>query len=311
MKKLLVALACAAMAGAASAQPILGNNAAYWQAKSACWASLGHAEDAQWDSRTARIALGNAQAIERALAGGTAGLSVAGETSIYSRKMWPSGVPNQGRPKWLTDLQVIEGAVEAYRARRCRTAHSACLEVAAESVWENMQESEGARWNHGRPEIDAALALASQAQADMEANCRAPMVATVPALPVALPPPPAPIVIQRTLAADVLFDFGSAKLTRKGREAVDALAAELAGAGVSAVAIAGHADRFGSRSSNITLSARRAQAVRVEMQSKIGPGEYHTTGLGDSSPVVTCEGKRSASVIACLAPNRRVEVEAK
>ena len=75
----------------------------------------------------------------------------------------------------------------------------------------------------------------------------------------------------------------------------------------------GHADRFGSDSYNQSLSERRAAAVKAYLLGKgIDANRIKTEGRGETQPVTKpgeCAGAKSAKVIACLQPDRRVNIE--
>ena len=43
----------------------------------------------------------------------------------------------------------------------------------------------------------------------------------------------------------------------------------------------------------------------------VDKAKIETLGLGEKQPVVQCEQKNRKELIACLAPNRRVEVQVK
>jgi len=80
------------------------------------------------------------------------------------------------------------------------------------------------------------------------------------------------------------------------------------------VLVTGHTDRIGSQAYNQKLSERRADAVRNYLVSKGVPRDkIETLGMGKTQPVpgVVCNMKAMKELIACLAPNRRVEVEVK
>jgi len=52
--------------------------------------------------------------------------------------------------------------------------------------------------------------------------------------------------------------------------------------------------------------------VRDYLVSKgIDKAKIETVGMGPKQPVVQCDQKNLKDLIACLAPNRRVEVEVK
>ena len=115
-----------------------------------------------------------------------------------------------------------------------------------------------------------------------------------------------------SLAADALFAFDSADLTDEGRSRLDQALASLPARQLEnkQIQITGHTDRIGAESYNQGLSERRAQAVRDYLVSKGLPADaISTQGLGAAKPVVGCEDERGASLIDCLAPNRRTEIE--
>jgi OOP family OmpA-OmpF porin len=76
------------------------------------------------------------------------------------------------------------------------------------------------------------------------------------------------------------------------------------------ITITGYTDRIGKPKYNQKLSERRANAVREYLVSKgIDGSRLKAVGQGEANPVVTCNQKKRSELIACLAPNRRVEVE--
>ena len=78
------------------------------------------------------------------------------------------------------------------------------------------------------------------------------------------------------------------------------------------VLVTGHTDRLGSDAYNQKLSVKRADAVRDYLVGKgVDKAKIETLGLGEKQPVVQCEQKNRKELIACLAPNRRVEVQVK
>jgi OOP family OmpA-OmpF porin len=122
-----------------------------------------------------------------------------------------------------------------------------------------------------------------------------------------------PVVQKVTFDADALFDFDKAVLRPEGKTALDAFVGQLGGVDVAAITAVGHTDRFGSNRYNQTLSERRAASVKDYLVAKgIQRGSVQTRGMGETQPVTKagdCLGRRSAKVIACLQPDRRVEVE--
>jgi len=130
------------------------------------------------------------------------------------------------------------------------------------------------------------------------------------------PPPPAPGVEKITLASKALFDFDKADLKPEGKAAIDReVISRLKDVNkLELVLVTGHTDRIGSQAYNQKLSERRANAVRDYLVSKgVARDKIETLGMGKTQPVpgVVCNQKALKELIACLAPNRRVEVEVK
>lgn len=113
------------------------------------------------------------------------------------------------------------------------------------------------------------------------------------------------------LSADVGFAFGSASLTPAGLGQLRQLALQLQQTSQpSTLQITGHTDRIGAAQANQHLSEQRAQAVRLALANFGVPSQsMHAKGLGDTQPVVFCDQAQQAALIACLAPNRRVEIQ--
>jgi len=144
-------------------------------------------------------------------------------------------------------------------------------------------------------------------------ECNPQPVAQNTAPPVLAAVAPQPVVQKVTFDADTLFDFDKAVLRPEGKTALDAFVGQLGGVDVAAITAVGHTDRFGSNSYNQTLSERRAASVKDYLVAKgVQPGSVQTRGMGETQPVTKigdCVGRRSAKVVACLQPDRRVEVE--
>ncbi|HVX03910.1 MAG TPA: OmpA family protein [Rhodanobacteraceae bacterium] len=128
----------------------------------------------------------------------------------------------------------------------------------------------------------------------------------------------APPEVERfTLSADALFAFDKWKLSDikpDGRAQLDALARKLVAAKVrdAHVHVIGYTDRLGGQAYNQTLSERRAATVRAYLVSRgVVEGHIDAEGRGEADPVKNCDDSSRAMLIACLAPNRRVVVEAK
>jgi OOP family OmpA-OmpF porin len=137
-----------------------------------------------------------------------------------------------------------------------------------------------------------------------------PVVVQAPEPAPAPPPPPTRI----TLSADSLFDFDQSTIKPQGRASLDKLAADLRGFHYDTIRVTGHTDRFGSHDYNMKLSTRRAEAVAAYLaQSGVSAGNISATGVDGADPVTApgdCKGsKPTPAVVACLQPDRRVEVE--
>ncbi len=133
---------------------------------------------------------------------------------------------------------------------------------------------------------------------------------TDPLPPAAAAPAPPSAHEPLRLSADTLFAFDSAELSASGRSALDALLRQARSAGrVQDIVVAGHTDRIGSDAYNLDLSHRRALAVRQYLIGQGIPAAAITAeGHGKAAPLVECPGGATGAVIACLAPNRRVEI---
>ena len=126
------------------------------------------------------------------------------------------------------------------------------------------------------------------------------------------PPPPPPARFEKvTLSATKLFAFDSDKLSADNTPQLDEIASALnANPSVDNVVITGYTDRLGSDKYNQKLSERRANAVKDYLVGKgVAANRLQAEGKGKANPVVQCNNKKRADLIACLEPNRRVEVE--
>lgn len=127
------------------------------------------------------------------------------------------------------------------------------------------------------------------------------------------PPAPAPAPLPEQplrLSADALFGFDSAKLSAEGQQAVQGILAQVREAAqVQSIRVTGYTDRIGSASYNQALSQRRADAVRTALvQGGVPAGSISAEGRGAAEPIVQCEQRNRRELIACLAPNRRVQI---
>jgi OOP family OmpA-OmpF porin len=128
---------------------------------------------------------------------------------------------------------------------------------------------------------------------------------------------PAPVIEKVDLSTDVLFAFDSATLKDAGKTKLDEIAQSAQGAEVDRVRIVGHADRIGSEQYNQELSQRRAESVKAYLaQNGASADRVDAEGVGKSAPVTGNEcdrmgpaRKANTKLVACLQPDRRVEIE--
>ncbi|MBT9465035.1 OmpA family protein [Hydrogenophaga sp.] len=145
------------------------------------------------------------------------------------------------------------------------------------------------------------------------------------------PPAPAPVVVQApppapvapavvpptrvSLSAESLFGFDASTVKPEGRAELDKFARDLSSANYQTVTVEGHTDRLGSDSYNQKLSEQRATAVKnyLVTSGKLDGSKISAVGKGETMPVTKpgdCKGtKRTAALVACLQPDRRVDVE--
>ncbi|QIQ22330.1 porin OmpA [Zophobihabitans entericus] len=116
------------------------------------------------------------------------------------------------------------------------------------------------------------------------------------------------------LNEDVLFGYNQSTLKAEGEEALNGLVSALTKINPSegAVVVIGHTDRIGSAAYNQKLSEQRAKTVMDYLVAKGIPSDLITAkGAGKSSPITgdKCNSLTGADLKACLAPDRRVEIE--
>lgn len=127
-----------------------------------------------------------------------------------------------------------------------------------------------------------------------------------------------------SFAANTLFGFDKDNLRPEGQAALDQLAGQLRDSGVQSVRVEGHTDFMGSEQYNQALSERRAQTVANYLVGRgVSSAKIAAVGLGESQARMTeaCQAevaklgkrvsaaKRRAALIACIEPDRRVDVK--
>jgi len=120
----------------------------------------------------------------------------------------------------------------------------------------------------------------------------------------------APTQTHWSLATDALFAFGRASFSpNQPHVQLEQLATMLTRRQITAVRLVGYTDRLGSPQTNLALSRRRAETVRDYLVVRgVPPDVFSVEGRGEADPLVHCPNRKGAQLIACLAPNRRVEV---
>lgn len=108
------------------------------------------------------------------------------------------------------------------------------------------------------------------------------------------------------------FDFDKYDLKESEKHKLHIVAEAIKYHKLSSVKIVGYTDRIGTDSYNHKLSLKRAHTVATYLNSlvELNSSIVEIRGLGKSDQVKECHGiKHRKSLIECLAPNRRVELE--
>jgi OmpA-OmpF porin, OOP family len=237
----------------------------------------------------------------------------------------------------LADMEAGRASadVEARETQYCSQAERACAEVRQEHA--NHEEAQFG-WRHARPYHSIAQDLSRQAKVK-EQSCvlakaaePAPVViaASTPpvspspvspvlAAPVAALPAAAPVVITKlVLLSDTLFAFNrfeAQDLSSHGKARLVDLAQRIsaipaADAARYTVKITGFADRLGNAAYNTQLSEKRAQTVREQLRlAGVGAVQMVTAAGPWNSNADSCKSVDRKQEIACLATDRRVEIE--
>lgn len=126
-----------------------------------------------------------------------------------------------------------------------------------------------------------------------------------------------------SLSAKTLFGFDKDILRPEAQENLNALAQRLGQTNVETVRVEGHTDFMGSEQYNQALSERRANVVANYLVNRgVSSSKISAAGLGESQAqmTATCEAevanlgkkvskaKRREALIACIEPDRRVDV---
>ena len=94
---------------------------------------------------------------------------------------------------------------------------------------------------------------------------------------------------------------------------LDDLVLQINGAQYDQIMLTGHADRIGNAAYNQKLSERRATSVKNYLVEKqIPAARVSASGVGETQPVTQasdCARVKLPKLVACLQPDRRVDVE--
>lgn len=211
---------------------------------------------------------------------------------------WETPLVNHAE-KLRPDLWVRYDALKQSPGFSCAAQQTACAEVELVHAGNEIHD---AGWRHAKPYVQIAEDLTGGAEKSA-ASC-------VPPTPMK----PAAALEKITLSADALFRFdksGTDDLLPKGRAELDALAQKLAAGQVTvqSITVTGYTDRLGSAAYNQRLSQARANTVKHYLQTHGVTAPITADGRGMQDQVAACTGvKPRAALIACLQPNRRVEV---
>ena len=198
----------------------------------------------------------------------------------------------------------------------CSQAERACQEVAQ---YHAEHEEKQFGWRHARPYHAIAQDLGRAATA-RQASCKVQIAAIAPtviAQPLAQTPQPPQTITKLIIESEALFAFNRFEvkdLSAGGKAKLDSLIARLKdNKGAAAkVNIVGFTDAIGSPSYNQTLSEKRAATVREYLVgNKANAASITASGAGmtASSADSTCTSAKAADRVACLAADRRVEIE--
>lgn len=172
-------------------------------------------------------------------------------------------------------------------------------------VWTGHDKGEYG-WSHAEPYARTAESLVYEAQAAINKCAEATQIA---------PPDTQARVIEKiTQSGDALFEFGKTALSSHSLWRLDKLVGSIKTlTTIEGIELVGHTDHLrkdGRQELNMLLSRQRAESIKQYLVGKGIPADkIHASGLGSSQPLAKCSTKQSkAKQIACLQPNRRVEI---
>jgi OOP family OmpA-OmpF porin len=203
---------------------------------------------------------------------------------------------------------MMRGEVERYRISDAVGNHPQIATYSVSLVFPFGRTESGSR----RAMMQPASYVEPVAQAPAAAT---PMPSEVAVAPMPAATPMAAFAPQRvSYAAESFFAFDRTELKPEGKTALDTFASQLKGSTYDTITVQGFADRLGAQAYNQTLSMARAESVKSYLVSsgQLDGNKIATSGKGEMQPVTlpdACRGPMSERVIACLQPDRRVEIE--
>ncbi|MDQ2090169.1 peptidoglycan-associated lipoprotein Pal [Marimonas arenosa] len=112
--------------------------------------------------------------------------------------------------------------------------------------------------------------------------------------------PASPVYFQQTIGDRVLFEVDQHTLSAEAKQTLDGQASWLNTNNDYSAVIEGHADEQGTREYNLSLGARRANAVREYLMSRGLPSSrLKTVSYGKERPIEVCSEE------SCYRQNRR------
>jgi outer membrane protein OmpA-like peptidoglycan-associated protein len=124
-------------------------------------------------------------------------------------------------------------------------------------------------------------------------------------------------VVKYIFAADALFAFDKSDvkdILETGRQKLQEFAKDILTNQQQwqQIIITGHTDRLGGHEYNLLLGQKRADSIKDYLVANysVAANRIKTRSMGYVQPVVYCAGEQKTdALIACLQPNRRVEIE--
>lgn len=119
-----------------------------------------------------------------------------------------------------------------------------------------------------------------------------------------------PEAIKIDLSADVLFDFDKSDIKKEAEPELEKLATVIKAYPDASVSIEGHTDSKGTDAYNLTLSEKRAAAVKTWLttNAQVNAAKISTKGVGSSMPVAENTKPDGSDDPEGRAKNRRVEI---